>query len=77
MRWPSGAQRELFELYPRLSMPVLLLWADEDNMHPLAVAEEAVDLIEDATLRVLPNTGYLIAYDDPAGVARELGAFCG
>ncbi|HZL54649.1 MAG TPA: alpha/beta hydrolase [Solirubrobacteraceae bacterium] len=76
-RWPSGPQRELFELYPRLSMPVLLLWADEDNMHPLSVAEEAVELIEDATLRVLPNTGYLIAYDDPAGVARELGAFCG
>ena len=76
-RWPSGAQRELFDLYPRLTMPTLLLWADEDHIHPLSVAEEAVDLIPDATLRVLPNTGYLIAYDDPAGVARELGAFCG
>jgi pimeloyl-ACP methyl ester carboxylesterase len=76
-RWPGGAQRELFDLYPSLQMPVMLLWADEDHMHPLAVAEEAVDLIPDAILRVLPNTGYLIAYDDPAGVARELGAFCG
>ena len=76
-RWPTGAKRELFDLYPRLSMPVLLLWADEDNMHPLAVAEEALDLIPHGTLRVLANTGYLIAYDDPAGVARELGAFCG
>ena len=28
-------------------------------------------------LRVLPGTGYLIAYDDPVGVARELAAFCG
>jgi pimeloyl-ACP methyl ester carboxylesterase len=76
-RWPSGAQHELLDLYPRLKMPVLLLWADEDHMHPLAVAEEAVGLIASAQLRVLPNTGYLIAYDDPAGVARELGAFCG
>jgi len=76
-RWPTGAQRELFDLYPRLQMPVLLLWADEDNMHPLAVAEEALELIPNALLRVLPNTGYLIAYDDPAGVGRELGAFCG
>ena len=28
-------------------------------------------------LRVLPRTGFLIAYDDPVGVARELVAFCG
>jgi len=28
-------------------------------------------------LRVLAGTGYLIAHDDPVGVARELAAFCG
>jgi hypothetical protein len=28
-------------------------------------------------LRVLPGTGYLMAYDDPVGVARELVAFFG
>jgi pimeloyl-ACP methyl ester carboxylesterase len=76
-RWPSGERRELLDLYPRLKMPVLLLWADRDHLHPLTVAEEAVDLIEGALLRVLPGTGYLIAYDDPVGVARELAAFCG
>ena len=58
-------------------MPVLLLWADDDHLHPLAVAEEAVELIDGAMLRVLPGTGYLLAYDDPVGVARELAAFCG
>jgi len=58
-------------------MPVLLLWADDDHLHPLAVAEEAAELIEHSLLRVLPDTGYLIAYDDPVGVARELSAFCG
>jgi hypothetical protein len=25
---------------------------------------------------VLPGTGFLMAYDDPVGVARELKAFC-
>ena len=58
-------------------MPVLLLWADEDQAHPLASAEEALDLLPDGQLRVLPGTGFLIAYDDPVGVARELVAFCG
>ena len=60
----------------RLDMPVLLLWADEDRLHPVASAEEALDLLPDAQLRVLPATGFLIAYDDPVGVARELAAFC-
>jgi pimeloyl-ACP methyl ester carboxylesterase len=56
---------------------VLLLWADEDPRHPIAVAEEALDLLPDALLRVVPRTGYLMAYDDPVSVAREIAAFCG
>jgi pimeloyl-ACP methyl ester carboxylesterase len=76
-RWPAGAQHDLLDLYPKLQMPVLLLWADDDHQHPLAIAEEALELIDGAVLRVLPGTGYLLAYDDPVGVARELAAFCG
>ncbi len=74
---PHGASRELLDLYPRITVPVLLLWADEDRRHPLQGAEEALDLLPDAQLRVLSGTGFLIAYDDPVGVARELAAFCG
>jgi pimeloyl-ACP methyl ester carboxylesterase len=75
--WPRGPQRRLLELYPRLHMPVLLLWADADRRHPLAAAEEALELLPLGQLRVLPSTGYLMAYDDPVGLARELAAFCG
>jgi pimeloyl-ACP methyl ester carboxylesterase len=60
-----------------MDFPVLLLWADSDASHPLDIAEEALDLLPDGQLRVLPRTGFLIAYDDPIGVARELVAFCG
>jgi pimeloyl-ACP methyl ester carboxylesterase len=70
---PSG----LLDRYADLTMPVLLLWADADPRHPLTIAEEALDLLPDAQLRVLPRTGFLMAYDDPVGVARELAAFCG
>ncbi len=76
-RWPDGAQEHLLALYPTLRMPVLLLWADRDRLHPLAIAEEALDLLPSAQLRVLESTGFLIAYDDPIGVAREISAFCG
>ena len=58
-------------------MPVLLLWADQDRLHPLAAAEEALPLLPHGQLRVLPSTGFLMAYDDPVGLARELAAFCG
>jgi pimeloyl-ACP methyl ester carboxylesterase len=75
--WPGGAQRTVLDQLGGLDMPVLLLWADEDEAHPLSEAEEALDLLPDGQLRVLPGTGYLIAYDDAVGVARELVSFCG
>ena len=76
-RWPHEAQRQLLDEYPLLTMPVLLLWATEDPAFPLLAARQALDLLPDAQLRVLPGTGFLMAYDDPVGVARELIAFCG
>jgi len=71
------ARRELLDAYARITAPTLLLWADRDPLHPLQAAEEALDLLPDAQLRVLSGTGFLIAYDDPVGVGRELVAFCG
>jgi pimeloyl-ACP methyl ester carboxylesterase len=76
-RWPVEAQRQLLDAYPAMTMPVLLLWAEEDDAHPLEAATEALDLLPNAQLRTLPGTGFLIAYDDPVAVARELIAFCG
>ncbi len=76
-RWPVDAQSQLLDAYPRMEMPVLLLWAEEDAAHPLTAAQEALDLIPDGQLRTLGGTGFLIAYDDPVAVARELIAFCG
>jgi pimeloyl-ACP methyl ester carboxylesterase len=74
-RWPRE-QPELLDAYRMLELPVLLLWADEDASHPLTIAEEALELLPDGMLRELPGTGFLMAYDDPVGLARELAAFC-
>ena len=76
-RWPVEPQRHLLDELPRLAMPVLLLWANEDPTYPLATAQEALDLLPDAQLRTLPGAGFLLAYDDPVGLARELISFCG
>jgi pimeloyl-ACP methyl ester carboxylesterase len=76
-RWPTAPQRQLLDAYPRIAAPTLLLWADADSAHPLAPAREALDLLPNGQLRVLSGTGFLIAYDDPVGLARELISFCG
>jgi pimeloyl-ACP methyl ester carboxylesterase len=76
-RWPKGAQRQLLDDYPRIDVPVLLLWAEQDRAHPVLAGQEALELLPDAQLRTLPGTGFLMAYDDPVSVARELIAFCG
>jgi pimeloyl-ACP methyl ester carboxylesterase len=76
-RWPTEGERELLDAYPGMAMPVMLLWSDADPAHPLQAAQEALDLLPNGQLRMLPDTGFLMAYDDPVGVARELIAFCG
>jgi pimeloyl-ACP methyl ester carboxylesterase len=76
-RWPVTAQRQLLDAYPRINLPVLLLWAEEDDAHPLVGAREALDVLPDAQLRTLAGTGFLMAYDDPVAVARELISFFG
>lgn len=78
--WARLARRwerpDVMDAYRDVSCPTLLLWADRDPLHPESLAEEALDLLPDAQLRVLSATGFLIAYDDPVGVAREIAAFC-
>jgi pimeloyl-ACP methyl ester carboxylesterase len=75
-RWPIEPETSYLDAYADLDLPVLLLWASEDRYHPLATAEEALRHLPDGQLRVLPGTGFLMAYDDPVGVGRELVSFC-
>ena len=72
--WDVGAS-DLLDAYRHVACPTLLLWADEDALHPQSVAEEALGLLPDAQLRILPGTGFLLAYDDPVGLAREIAAY--
>jgi pimeloyl-ACP methyl ester carboxylesterase len=75
-RWPAGPDTDLLDAYRHIDCPTLILWADQDRIHPLSLADELEDLIPGAQLRILPGTGFLMAYDDPVGLARELAAFC-
>jgi pimeloyl-ACP methyl ester carboxylesterase len=68
--------RDLLDQYAAIDVPVLLLWADSDDRYPVHRAEEAVDLLPDARLHVVSRTGFLMAYDDPVEISREIVSFC-
>jgi pimeloyl-ACP methyl ester carboxylesterase len=74
---PSAARPELLEALAQIDTPVLLLWAEADPAAPLDWAAEALDRLPNAQLRTVPGAGFLVAYDDPVVLARELIAFLG
>ncbi len=76
-RWPTSAQPELLDAYAAMNMPVLLLWAEDDPAAPLSWAREALERFPDAQLRTVPGAAFLVAYDDPVVLAREMIAFLG
>ncbi len=75
--WSTAARPGLLDAYADITMPVLLLWAEEDPAAPLRWARELLDLLPDAQLRTVPDAGFLVAYDDPVVLAREMIAFLG
>jgi len=53
--------------------PVAVIVGDEDKLSPVPEAEFMATAAPNATLTVVPQTGHLSAYEDPAAVAKALG----
>ena len=60
----------------KLRNRVLLLWGENDNEVPVAVAEKALRIIRQAggtaELEVLPGVGHLVPTQSPQAIARVL-----
>lgn len=70
------ADTDAFEpLLPSISVPVLILWGEEDAWLPVATSERIASLIPTARRVVLPNAGHFSMEDEPEAVARELRRF--
>ena len=59
----------------KLTIPVLLLWGEQDNVTPPALGERLRDEIPGAQLVTIPNAGHLLLEDAPAEVGRRLAEF--
>ena len=52
------AEADLRDVLPRIDVPTLLLYGQEDVRSPLSVAEELHAQIPDSTLVVMPGVGH-------------------
>lgn len=70
------ADTEDFEpLLPSISVPVLILWGEEDIWLPVATSERIASLIPNARRVVIPSAGHFSMEDEPETIARELSRF--
>lgn len=53
----------------------LVLWAPENKLMPLAHGKRLAALLPAGRYAEIPDAGVLAMVDQPAAVARELGAF--
>lgn len=66
---------ELALQYPRVTVPVLVLWGANDQVTPLRFGERLVKQLPDATLHVLPQCGHMPMIEARNGVVAALQAF--
>lgn len=63
---------EIEPLYPRLDLPVLVVWGRHDTWIPLARAQRLAELIHGAQRQLVDDAGHLIQLDAPVQLATSL-----
>lgn len=63
---------QLAALHQRITVPVQMVWGDQDPFFPLAWAHEMVPTFPDARLDVVAGAGLFSHEERPAEVARSL-----
>ncbi len=66
---------EIQELYPQISLPVMVCWGAEDTWIPVAKSHELASVIPGARLTVIPDAGHLVPLDAPAALVSALLTF--
>jgi pimeloyl-ACP methyl ester carboxylesterase len=64
--------RELGDLHRRITVPVQLVWGEDDRFFPVRWARDMVGDFSDAQLAVIPGAGLFAHEEHPAEVAAAL-----
>lgn len=69
------AELDLRPVLPRIAVPTLLIWGEEDRRSPLSNAETICDSIPGARLVVIPNAGHMSNMEQPERFNDEVRRF--
>lgn len=72
----SSAEVDTRPLLPRIEVPTLLLWGDDDCRSPRYVAEQFQAAIPGAELVVIPGAGHVSNMEQPAAFIDHVRRFC-
>jgi pimeloyl-ACP methyl ester carboxylesterase len=70
------AEADQRDLLPRIRVPTLLVWGEQDVRSPLGVARAFEEAIPDARLVVLPNSGHVSNLEQPERFNQAVREFC-
>lgn len=73
----TPASGGLFDRLGQLRMPVLLLHGRDDTVVPASRGWELLQLIEDAQLKVYPQSAHSFLFEHPLRVAEDINEFLG
>lgn len=73
----AGQREVLMDQLPRLRMPTLIVWGVEDRVFPYWQGKEAVTLLQEGSLELLPDCGHLPHVEQPRTFASIVGRFLG
>ena len=71
----SAAEADLRSVLPKVDVPTLLLYGDQDVRAPLRVGRELASSIPGSKLVVMPGLGHVSSVEGPETVSREIRDF--
>ena len=75
MLWEQPFDRVLPKWLPRVDVPALIVWGDEDRLIPVAMAPAWAALLPGSTVATFPDAGHLVL-DESADAVAAVGRFC-
>ena len=70
------AEADQRDLLPRIAVPTLLIWGEQDVRSPFFVARQFEQAIPDATLVVIPSCGHVSNLEQPDRFNEVVREFC-
>jgi pimeloyl-ACP methyl ester carboxylesterase len=72
----SSAEVDTRDLLPRIQVPVLLVWGEEDQRSPFQIADQFHTAIPSAELVIIPGAGHVSNMERPDEFNEHVRRFC-